>query len=85
MKVLNYISLILIVIGAINWGLVGFFNFNLITYLFANEMAQRVIYAVVGLAGLWSLSFFAKAHHLCHCCSECSCCGKSGKDRCKRD
>ena len=61
MKVLNGIVLALIIIGAINWGLIGLFNFNLVTYIFGNMQAvSRIIFALVGIAGLWSLTFFGK-------------------------
>jgi uncharacterized protein len=47
------ISLILAVIGAINWALVGLFDFNLVTAIFGvNTAATRTVYVIVGLAGL---------------------------------
>lgn len=56
MKVIDTIALILVIIGAINWGLIGFFNFNLVDTLFgAMSIISRIIYALVGLAGLWSI------------------------------
>ncbi len=61
MKVINGIVLALIIIGAINWGLVGLFNFNLVTYIFGNMAAiSRIVFALVGIAGIWSLSFFGR-------------------------
>jgi len=61
MKVLNGIVLALIVIGAINWGLIGLFNFNLVTYIFGSmEMISRLVFILVGVAGLWSLTFFGR-------------------------
>lgn len=61
MKTLNGIVLALIAIGAINWGLIGLFNFNLVTYLFGNMQAvSRIIFALVGIAGIWSLTFFGR-------------------------
>lgn len=61
MKVLNGIVLALIVIGALNWGLIGLFNFNLVTYIFGNmEMISRLVFVLVGIAGLWSLTFFGR-------------------------
>lgn len=61
MKVLNCIALTLVVIGALNWGLVGLFNFNLVTYIFAKAaVVSRIIFTIVGIAGLWCLTFFAK-------------------------
>lgn len=50
------ISIIVASIGAINWGLVGIFNFNLVAYLLGDyTMATRVVYALVGISGLGSL------------------------------
>lgn len=61
MKAINGIVLALIVIGAINWGLVGLFNFNLVTFIFAKAtVVSRIIFTLVGIAGLWSLTFFAR-------------------------
>lgn len=59
MKALNIIVLLLVIIGAVNWGLIGFFGFNLVSALFGSmTMFSRVIYGLVGIAGLYSLSFF---------------------------
>lgn len=61
MKALNTIVLILVIIGAINWGLVGFFEYDLIANIFGElSIYSRAIYALVGICGLYSLSFFAK-------------------------
>lgn len=58
---LDIVALILIIIGGINWGLVGFFNFNLITFIFGTaSMISRIIFALVGLAGVYSLVLFFK-------------------------
>ncbi|SET38960.1 DUF378 domain-containing protein [[Clostridium] polysaccharolyticum] len=61
MKVIDCITLILVIIGAINWGLIGFLDFNLVSVLFG-EMTwlSRVIYALVGISGLYALSFFGR-------------------------
>ncbi|MGA1875048.1 MAG: DUF378 domain-containing protein [bacterium] len=50
----DWLSLILVIIGALNWGLVGFFNFNLVRAIFGAGL-ERVIYAIVGLTGLYSI------------------------------
>lgn len=56
MKVIDTIALILVIIGAINWGLIGIFNFNLVDTIFGIGSAiSRVIYTLVGLSGLWSI------------------------------
>ena len=61
MKVIDIIALILVIVGAINWGLIGLFNFNLVTMIFGNMSAiSRIIYTLVGIAGLWSIRFFAR-------------------------
>jgi len=61
MKTLDYIALILVVIGAINWGLIGFFNFDLVEAIFGNmTLVSRIIYALVGISGLYALSFFGR-------------------------
>jgi hypothetical protein len=61
MKTLDYIALILVAIGAINWGLIGFFDFDLVRVIFGDmSMVSRIIYALVGIAGLYSLSFFGR-------------------------
>lgn len=55
---MDTISLILAVIGAINWGLVGFAKFDLVAWICGGQTAvvSRIIYALVGLAGLWCIS-----------------------------
>lgn len=61
MRALDTIALLLVVIGAINWGLIGFFNFNLVDSLFGSMSTfSRIIYALVGIAGLYALSFFGR-------------------------
>lgn len=54
MSLIQRIALILTVIGAINWGLIGFFQFDLVAFLFGGQGAiiSRVVYALVGIAGL---------------------------------
>ena len=56
MKVIDKIALVLIIIGAINWGLVGFFSFNLVDAIFGSmSVISRIIYALVGISGLWGI------------------------------
>ena len=56
MKALDKIALALIIIGAINWGLIGLFKFNLVEMIFGNMTAiARIIYALVGISGLWGI------------------------------
>lgn len=51
---LDYVAIVLVIIGGLNWGLVGFFDFNLVHAIFsAVPVVARIIYAVVGLASLY--------------------------------
>ena len=56
--VLDRIALILAIIGALNWGSVGIFGFDAVAFFCGGQMAilSRIIYALVGLAGLWCIS-----------------------------
>lgn len=61
MKFLDTIALILVIIGGINWGLVGLFEFNIVSVLFGTFSAMtRIIYCLIGIASLYSISFFIK-------------------------
>lgn len=57
---LDRIALILVVIGAINWGSIGLFQFDIVSYIFGGQDAigSRIIYTLVALAGLWCISLF---------------------------
>ncbi|MBQ8537692.1 MAG: DUF378 domain-containing protein [Clostridia bacterium] len=52
------IALLLVIIGALNWALVGVFQFDLVAYIFGGQNAamSRIIYSLVGAAGLWCIS-----------------------------
>ncbi len=61
MKIINTIALILVIIGGLNWGLVGLFEFNLVDFLFGEgSILARIVYVLVGVASLWCISLFAK-------------------------
>ena len=56
MKIIEKIALILVIIGAINWGLIGIFQFNLVEAIFGNmTVIARIIYGLVGISGLWAI------------------------------
>ena len=59
MIALKKLILILMIIGGVNWGLIGFFNYNLVSGIFGAQLAvvSRIIYAVVGLAALYGITF----------------------------
>ncbi len=66
MEWLSRLALALIIIGALNWLLVGLFEWDLVTALFGGDVLRsssglsRVIYTIVGLAGIYAISFFFK-------------------------
>ena len=59
---MNIAALIITIIGALNWGLIGLFQFDLVAWLFGGSGAllSRIIYTLVGLAGLWCISFLCR-------------------------
>ena len=52
MKTFEKITLVFTIIGAINWGLIGAFNYNMVTMLFKNVAMQNIIYIIIGVCGL---------------------------------
>ena len=53
---MNVVALILMIAGALNWRLIGFFDFNLVDAIFGvGSLLSRIIYALVGVAGLWGI------------------------------
>jgi len=61
----DYIALSLVILGAVNWGLIGLFRFDLIAVIFGGMEAivSRIIYTLIALAGLYCLSFFGREYH----------------------
>ena len=61
MKVLYYIALTLVIIGAVNWLLIGLLSFDLVATLFGSmSVFSRIIYSLVGIAGLISIGLYSK-------------------------
>lgn len=61
MKVVDTIALILVIIGAVNWGLIGLFGLDLVATIFGNmTMLTRIIYGLVGISGLWCIRLLSK-------------------------
>lgn len=61
MKGLDYTVLTIVLIGAINWGLIGFFDFDLVSTLFGQmSLLTRIIYAIVGIGGLYAISYYGR-------------------------
>ena len=56
LNTLDWIAVVLVIIGAINWGLIGLFGFNLVAAIFGfSAVLESIIYILVGLAGLWMI------------------------------
>ena len=56
MKIIDKITLLLVIIGAINWLLIGLFKFNLVDTLFGTmSIISRIVYILVGISGLWCI------------------------------
>ena len=61
METLQKTALVLTIIGALNWGMIGLFDFNLVEYLFgAGTLLTRIVYVLVMLAGLITIGIFTK-------------------------
>ncbi len=64
---MDTLALILSIVGSLNWGLVGIFQFDLVAWLFGGtgSVVSRIIYTVIGLAGLWCITLlFRKGRHV---------------------
>ena len=60
-KFLDSIALTIAIIGAVNWGLIGLFRFDLVAFLFGDmSWLSRIVYTLVGISGLYLLTFFMK-------------------------
>ena len=82
MRFVRFVVLLLMVIGSLNWGLVGFFQYDLVADIFGgmDSAGARVIYALVGLAGLYGIGFLCRCVGCsCKCGSNCQCCHKKSK------
>lgn len=64
-KGFDYTILTLVIIGAINWGLIGFFKFDLVAFLFGDmSWLSRIIYSIIGLCGLYLISLYGRVYSL---------------------
>ena len=60
-KCLDCVALTIAIIGAVNWGLIGFFRFDLVAWLFGSlALLSRIIYALVGISGLYCICLFGR-------------------------
>lgn len=61
---MDIFALVIIIIGALNWGLIGLFQFDLIVAIFgAASVVSRIIYTLVGLAGIWGITLLFRRGH----------------------
>ena len=85
MKAVKGLTKLLVIIGALNWGLVGFFQYDLVSEIFGGSfsMGARIVYSLIGLAGLYKLScYFCCRNTSCGCgcgSGSCGCCNKKHK------
>ena len=63
---LDRIALLLTIIGGINWGLIGIFQFDLVAFIFGGQAAvvSRIIYVLVGISAIWCISLFFRVQEL---------------------
>lgn len=63
---LDRIALLLTIIGGINWGLIGIFQFDLVAFIFGGQAAvvSRIIYVLVGISAIWCISLFFREQEL---------------------
>ena len=66
MKMMDKIALFLLLVGGLNWGLVGLFGFDLVAWVCggSNSIVSRIVYVVVALAALWCISLYFKRNEL---------------------
>lgn len=67
MSIIQKIALVITIVGAINWGLIGIFDFNLVSYMFGEaSIVSRIVYTLVFVAGLFNVAllFLRNKHHL---------------------
>lgn len=60
-RLIDYTALTIAIIGAVNWGLIGLFRFDLVAFIFGDmSWISRIVYALVGLCGLYLITFYMK-------------------------
>ena len=64
MEIIKKIALVLTMIGALNWGLIGLFNINLVTLLIKSTLINNIIYIIIGIASLICVTYFFEKEHI---------------------
>lgn len=63
---MDILALVLSIVGCVNWGLVGIFEFDLVAWLFGSmSLLSRIVYIVIALSGVWCISFLFRRGRLC--------------------
>jgi len=60
MKTIDWVAAVLLLVGGLNWGLVGLFGFNLVDFVVGGTMIDRVVYILVGAAAVWAIVNFKR-------------------------
>lgn len=70
MKAVRFIAMLLIIIGALNWGLFGLFQYDFVADIFGgpDSALSRIVYTLVGIAGIYGISFLCNKHLCCGSC-----------------
>ena len=65
-QMIDKIALALVIIGAIIWGCIGIFGFDIVAWLFGGQgsIVSRIIYTLVGISGIWCISLFFRENHM---------------------
>jgi len=64
MHIIRKIALILTIVGALNWGLIGIFNINLVTLIFKSNMIATILYIIIGIASLVSITYLLEKEEI---------------------
>ena len=64
--IVDRIALLLVIIGAVNWGSIGLFGFDIVAWIFGGQgmLASRIIYSLVAISGLWLISLFFRKREI---------------------
>ena len=70
MKAVRFIVMLLLIIGALNWGLFGLFQYDFVADIFGgpDSALSRIVYTIVGIAGIYGISFLFNKHLCCGTC-----------------
>jgi len=78
MNAIDWVAIVLVVVGGLNWGLMGFFQYDLIATIFGDTtIITRIVYGLIGLSTLYAIygmSKCCKAHKTCKVCKVCEAC-----------